>query len=757
MKFTSFFNPHKMFQKNAFKALGLAIILFGVMFLSTPVNASGSFNPTVKIIPYHQYLNGSLDAAGFGTGTIFNSQGDILTNAHVVYNDELDRPWDAFSVCVQSSPEDIPDCRFTASLKRYDEHIDLAVLRVDRTPAWGAIPSSFSSIQLNDEVVPDVGDPVTVHGYPASGGGTMSVTQGQISGFDELNGYDYYKTDADIDAGNSGGAMFSEDGDLIGVPSYIVSYYENSGRVLKATEVTKWLNSKDGDDGSVNESATKELREDWSNFFEAREEGGYTYENNPKISVKVPLGWEFIGVSDTTMALYKRNNPSAVITVSFSSNGFVYDLPLSYRLELLEGLYETEYKDHQFTTVDGVEALHVWEDEGDRIAHVIKLEKGYKNIEIAYIIPKNDESAVLKGVNQFLADFKMASPDVDNPNPLYTLDIAGYPYTAEAPGDWRIVTEDISGTMLATLATPVKELEAVNMYYSEHNADLDDLNVSDALDYEIENYVPEDAKIIQKSAKLMIDGLKGWMVVYEYTAGEIKMKSVTFSVLSNKYELNFDYDAELDIFDAGLSKFLTLIKSIKTSDNNGEGEFSLPLSGGTAQEGSLSDIAGHRYEDSIRNLVEMKVLGGYPDGTFKPENSVNRAEALKIILQSLRSLQQEEGTEAFVMPENFNNFSDLKPSEWYATYVAEGVDKGIINGYPDGTFRGGNTVNLAEALKMTLEAHDANVWGGDSDPWHKKYFDSAYSLDLLPQDLTDPGKLLTRAELSYIVDQLVNQ
>ena len=56
---------------------------------------------------------------------------------------------------------------------------------------------------------------------------------------------------------------------------------------------------------------------------------------------------------------------------------------------------------------------------------------------------------------------------------------------------------------------------------------------------------------------------------------------------------------------------------------------------------------------------------------------------------------------------------------------------------------------------MALEAHDVSVWSGETMPWYKKYFDAAYQLSLLPQDLQDPTRQLTRAELAYIVDQLV--
>ncbi|MDP2871825.1 MAG: S-layer homology domain-containing protein, partial [Bacillota bacterium] len=47
---------------------------------------------------------------------------------------------------------------------------------------------------------------------------------------------------------------------------------------------------------------------------------------------------------------------------------------------------------------------------------------------------------------------------------------------------------------------------------------------------------------------------------------------------------------------------------------------------------ALSDVAGTRYEESVEYLRNLGVLAGYPDGTFKPEATITRAEAVKIII-----------------------------------------------------------------------------------------------------------------------------
>lgn len=748
-----------MFNLKTLKSVLLSFTFLITAYAPLFAQANNSFSPIVKIISYRHNLNGTIVATGTGSGSIIGSRGEVLTNAHVVYDEAGEKPWDAFAICVTDDPQELPVCRFTASLERYDNKIDLAILKIDKEASWGTTPSTFSRIAYKEIVTPEVNESVTVQGYPGSGGGTINITQGQVSGFDELNGYHYLKTDADIDAGNSGGAMFSESGDFIGVPSFIVSDYANSGRVLAVAEVEKWVDSENGQEGVVNHLATKTLRDEYNFFYLSKENHSIAYKVNPKIKAEFPRDWALASTAPNSFVIYKPTNSGAVVAVSIFPVGFKYNFTLEEQLELYEKLSGKEPENYQFTTLDELDVVHVWEDVEGGVSHVIMAYNGHKAISINYTVPEFDEMVILQEVNEFLASFEINYPDEDDMTPNYELDNELQPIKLKAPkGDWRVVTEHLSENKIAEILTLKSPFQTMEVYYDE-NVDADDLDLKDALDYEIENYVPEDSKVEIKSTKLVLDGMPGWLVLHDYMREGYPMKKVAATILVDNKAIYIDYKSEVDTFDEGLASFIEFLSSIEARDEDLEnkGTYNIPLPGGTVQEGALSDIGGHRYMSSIENLVDMEVIGGYPDGTFKPENPVNRAEALKIILQSLRSSQSEDDEESgFEMPADFDPFSDMNPSEWYATYVAEGMEKGMVKGYPDGTFKGGNTVNLAEALKMTFIAHDVQVWDGESDPWYKKYFDAAYDLDLLPRDLEDPAKPLTRAELAYIVDQLVN-
>ena len=65
----------------------------------------------------------------------------------------------------------------------------------------------------------EFGEPIFVLGWPGTGGCTITMTQGIYSGMELGYEFDFYKTDATVNHGNSGGAAFDAAGHFIGVPT----------------------------------------------------------------------------------------------------------------------------------------------------------------------------------------------------------------------------------------------------------------------------------------------------------------------------------------------------------------------------------------------------------------------------------------------------------------------------------------------------------------------------------------------------------
>jgi len=109
---------------------------------------------------------------------------------------------------------------------------------------------------------------------------------------------------------------------------------------------------------------------------------------------------------------------------------------------------------------------------------------------------------------------------------------------------------------------------------------------------------------------------------------------------------------------------------------------------------------GHENYIAIKYLSDNDIINGYDDGTFKPDKTVNRVEALKMLM-----LAFSVGTG----PAQQLTFSDTDSNAWYASALGTAVAKGIVKGYDDGTFRPGSTVNKAEYLKMLFETNGVDL------------------------------------------------
>ncbi|HHY69749.1 MAG TPA: S-layer homology domain-containing protein, partial [Firmicutes bacterium] len=123
------------------------------------------------------------------------------------------------------------------------------------------------------------------------------------------------------------------------------------------------------------------------------------------------------------------------------------------------------------------------------------------------------------------------------------------------------------------------------------------------------------------------------------------------------------------------------------------------VSVGFAAAVEFPDIEDHEYASSIEKLATLEVIQGYPDGTFKPDDRVKRSEFAKMIVVMLGL---EETAELFEGVATV--FPDVPGTHWASGYITVAHSLGIINGYPDGTFKPEKEITYHEALKMILTA-----------------------------------------------------
>ena len=140
---------------------------------------------------------------------------------------------------------------------------------------------------------------------------------------------------------------------------------------------------------------------------------------------------------------------------------------------------------------------------------------------------------------------------------------------------------------------------------------------------------------------------------------------------------------------------------------------------------TLKDVKNTKYEDSVDTLITLGLVNGYEDDTYKPNNTITRAEMAKLMVVALG--QDGKVSEA---SKKQSKFKDMK-GNWAYGYVNVASDLGVINGYPDGTFGPQNNVSYAEATAMIIRAleYDSEV-KKSKEVWPSNYINYANKLSL---------------------------
>ncbi|MEL6553753.1 MAG: WG repeat-containing protein [Cyanobacteria bacterium J06621_11] len=141
------------------------------------------------------------------------------------------------------------------------------------------------------------------------------------------------------------------------------------------------------------------------------------------------------------------------------------------------------------------------------------------------------------------------------------------------------------------------------------------------------------------------------------------------------------------------------------------------------------DTENHWAKRCIAHLRPSSFVG-YPDGTFRPQDSVTRAEFAATIAPLF-------GDGSYIAPpEMFTLFSDVAETHWAAKSIQTAIDRGFIAGYPDGTFRPDSPITRMEALLVLRQATDFTA--PDAEALLSEYFqDEAEIPDYARQAIAD--------------------
>ncbi|MEN2776865.1 S-layer homology domain-containing protein, partial [Acetivibrio clariflavus] len=155
----------------------------------------------------------------------------------------------------------------------------------------------------------------------------------------------------------------------------------------------------------------------------------------------------------------------------------------------------------------------------------------------------------------------------------------------------------------------------------------------------------------------------------------------------------------------------------------------------------------------IEMLASKGIIRGYPDGTFRPDSNMTRADVSVVLAKSIGLDPAESNL-------TFKDSKDIP--KWAEGFIQAIVDKGIIKGYDDGEFKPNRVLTRKEMVVMAVNAF--NIEGieielpfADSDAipnWAKTSVSKAFSSNIVKgyaDNTFKPDKEVTRAEVCTII------
>ncbi|MGR6836824.1 S-layer homology domain-containing protein [Syntrophomonas erecta] len=272
-------------------------------------------------------------------------------------------------------------------------------------------------------------------------------------------------------------------------------------------------------------------------------------------------------------------------------------------------------------------------------------------------------------------------------------------------------------------------------------------------------FTPEDAKLLS----YVLD------ITKDKSADFSKLVTITLSFDKKAYDAD-KYDISLYWYDKADKQWVELdnVKAdLEAGTISGEtNHFTMFAVLATLKAGEeeppvppaveLSDITGHWAEANIKSLVSNGAIAGYPDQTFKPDNTITRAEFATVLVKAF-NLEAKAG----------KVFNDTV-NHWGKDYIATAAAYGIVAGYDANTFGPDDFITREQMALMIVkatglaDASEAKVFA-DSDKvsaWAKQAVAIASSNNIItgyPDNTYKPQGKATRAEAVTVIKKSPGQ
>ena len=175
------------------------------------------------------------------------------------------------------------------------------------------------------------------------------------------------------------------------------------------------------------------------------------------------------------------------------------------------------------------------------------------------------------------------------------------------------------------------------------------------------------------------------------------------------------------------------------------------------ESGNISKLEYKVTKNAVETVKAISYIKGYPDGTFRPQANVTRAEGAQMFATLLNG-GANFGTSSAT---RFSDASD----DWFSKAVNYVVAKGLISGYPDGTFKPNESITRAEFAQMISgyvknEKKSTTDFQDVKDHWAKDAIDKLYgnkNVSGYPDGSFKPNAKITRAEAVTILNSVFDR
>lgn len=161
---------------------------------------------------------------------------------------------------------------------------------------------------------------------------------------------------------------------------------------------------------------------------------------------------------------------------------------------------------------------------------------------------------------------------------------------------------------------------------------------------------------------------------------------------------------------------------------------------------AFEDVYDNELSNITETLSDFSIINGYEDGTFKPDNTITRAEFAKIIIAA---------TNLYMDVSYSNSFKDIN-GHWAEYYVYAAQSVGIINGVSDTAFEPESNITYEQAIKMIVAAlgysEEAMSLGG----YPSGYITKANELGILDNVYCNVTDYATRGDVATMVYNALN-